>query len=141
MNFFYKFITNLRNAFSTTNNSLNFRAKLFACMILVLKEPKNEIYLILKQLCKEIYSKKIRQEMLYYTTLQYINMNKNDPLAVDKLLKDLSKNYLKVPKYRAKLNFVRLEKMVLKKNIKENESEIEDYGQIRVIEFIKKEII
>lgn len=141
MEFVYKFIANLQNMFLGTNNSLNYRAKLFACMIAVLKDNKLEYENILKEVSKEIYRKKLQREIFLATVKDYIFIAKSDILGVDKLLKDILKTTKQNPKYKNKINFVQLNKLIIRKNLKEGEGEIEDYAQIRVLEFLKNEVI
>ncbi|WP_267523459.1 hypothetical protein [Campylobacter sp. MG1] len=141
LDFIYKFIANVQNTFLGTNNSLNYRAKLIASMVAVLKDNKPELDNIIRDISNEIYKKKLQREIFLVTIKDYILIARSDCLGVDKLLKDILKLTKQNPKYINKINFVQLDKLILRKHSKENEIEIENYAQIRVLEFLKNEVI
>lgn len=137
----YIFLANMRITFLGVNNSFDFKAKLIACVIGVVKEERQDLKRILEKLTKEIYKKEFRRRLFLATIYQYVKLIKQDTLGVDKILKGIKKLTKQNPKLKRKINFVQLDRLVLKKSIKEGESEIEDYAQIRVLEFLKNEVI
>lgn len=137
----YIFLANMRITFLGVNNSFDFKAKLIACVIGVVKEERQDLKRTLEKLTKEIYKKEFRRRLFLATIYQYIKLIKQDTLGVDKILKGIKKLTKQNPKLKRKINFVQLDRLVLKKSIKEGESEIEDYAQIRVLEFLKNEVI
>ncbi|MBZ7985523.1 hypothetical protein AVANS14531_04160 [Campylobacter sp. Cr9] len=137
----YIFLANMRITFLGVNNSFDFKAKLIACVIGVVKEERQDLKRTLEKLTKEIYKKEFRRRIFLATIYQYVKLIKQDTLGVDKILKGIKKLTKQNPKLKRKINFVQLDRLVLKKSIKEGESEIEDYAQIRVLEFLKNEVI
>lgn len=137
----YIFLANMRITFLGVNNSFDFKAKLIACVIGVVKEERQDLKRTLEKLTKEIYKKEFRRRLFLATIYQYVKLIKQDTLGVDKILKGIKKLTKQNPKLKRKINFVQLDRLVLKKSIKEGESEIEDYAQIRVLEFLKNEVI
>lgn len=137
----YIFLANMRITFLGVNNSFDFKAKLIACVIGVVKEERQDLKRILEKLTKEIYKKEFRRRLFLATIYQYVKLIKQDTLGVDKILKGIKKLTKQNSKLKRKINFVQLDRLVLKKSIKEGESEIEDYAQIRVLEFLKNEVI
>lgn len=141
MEFFYNFIANLRDSFFKTNNLLDLRAKLIASMIVVIKDDKPQLEQLLKNIIKDTYKSNFRRNLFLAVIKNYAKMAKNDVLGVDRLLNDIKKAIIKNPKYKSAINFAQLKKLILKKTINEGETEIEDYSQIRVLEFLKNEVI
>lgn len=137
----YNFLANLRITFIGVNNSFDLRAKLIACIAGVVKDERQDLKRKIEQLSKEIYKKEIRRKIFLATINIYIKIIKQDTIGVDKILKGIKKLTKQNPKLKRKINFVQLDRLVLKKSIKEGEEEIEDFAQIRVLEFLKNEVI
>lgn len=129
------------NTFTGTNNVINFRAKLIACMIAVIKDDKPQLEQIIKNVAKDIYKDNLKRNIFLAIINNYIKIAKQNTLGIDKLLNDIKKITLKNPKYKRYINLAQLNKLVLIRHQNENETEIEDYSQIRVLEFLKNEVI
>ena len=129
-----KFLYTFREILLYHNESLEFRAKVFAAIVSVDKELDECEFNILKDITSKIYPNDLdRQEVLIHTTKEYFKkvVEKNG-LDVYELLVDIE-NMLKIHKrFHKKINIVELKAL---RDCKREDSEVYVI-QTRVIEFL-----
>ena len=124
-----------RELFIRHHKSLEFRAKVFAAMLLAKKKESEEDYEILNELAKEIYQNdKQRVEILNATIKEYVGkarIYKN--LNLDSLLSEIDKDLKKHRRYVKKIDFSHLRRLIC-------DDEDDALIQQRVYEFFVSEV-
>lgn len=135
MNLKINFISFFRGLF-LNSGSLEFRAKIFAAMLLAKKDISEKDYELLKDIVKEIYPKsKLKSDLIIAIVKEYIFMTeKYKNYNLDRILKEIDME-LKMQSYLVKkINFEHLRRLVSKKD--EDDALI----QQRVYEFLLNEV-
>lgn len=116
--------------------SLEFRAKIFAAMLLAKKKVEEKDFKELENILLEIYQDKKRIEILIATVKEYVQKaNEYKSLNLDSLLKDIDRE-LKIhkKKFAKKIDFLHLRRLICK------DDEEDALIQQRVYEFLLSEV-
>lgn len=108
------FLNAFRELFIYHHNSLEFRAKLFATIIIA-DEKDNEVcyYDKVDSISKNIYKDSMRQETLLLTTMEYVKKAKDDNgLGIDELIYDIIDELKTTPRYSKKIDVIQLSSIV-----------------------------
>ncbi len=133
MNFKLRFLAIFREFFIYHHKSLEFRAKIFASMLVANKNSQKTDLDELKDIATEIYpNDKTRVEILIATTLEFIDKCNNE-LNLDALLFDIDKQLKHNPKFAKKIDFSHLRRLM-------SDDEEETLIQQRVYEFLVNEV-
>lgn len=131
-----KFLSFFRELFLYNSSSLEFRAKIYAAILLPKEQVGDKDYKILKEIADEIYPKQsLRAELLVNITKEYIfRVNTYKEYTLDRLLKDIDFDLKHNKKFIQKINFQRLRRLI--------SAESQGYAlvQQRVYEFLIKEV-
>lgn len=129
------FLSLFREIFVSHHRSLEFRAKIFAAMLLAKKSITDDDFIELCEIAKEIYpDSKKRDDILVATTKEFIKKaNEYKNLSLDFLLKDIDNELKKHKRYVAKIDFSHLRRLI-------SEEENEALLQQRVYEFFVSEV-
>ncbi len=135
MNFKINFLSFFRGLF-LRSASIEFRAKIFASMLLAKKKIEDKDYELLKTIIEEIYAKNsIRINILIAIIKEYISMVKNyKSYTLDTILRDIDRDLKLQPRYVKKINFEHLRRIISSSN--ENDALI----QQRIYEFLLSEV-
>ncbi|NLK66120.1 MAG: hypothetical protein GX282_01410 [Campylobacteraceae bacterium] len=130
-----KFISFFRGIF-LRSGGLEFRAKVFASMLLAKESICESDFEILEEILKEIYPKsRIKQELIIAIVKEYIYMvEKYKDYDLDRVLKEIDRSLKLSPRFTKKINFAHLRRLISKNN--ENDALI----QQRVYEFLLNEV-
>ncbi|CZE46171.1 hypothetical protein [Campylobacter geochelonis] len=125
-----------RGIFVFHHRSLEFRAKIFAAMLLAKKEIVNDDYKKLIKITKEIYKNdNARVGILINTVKEYVKMAETyKNFSLDTLLKDIDKELKVHKRYASKINFEHLRMLI------STEDEDDALVQQRVYEFFVNEV-
>lgn len=131
-----RFLAFFREFFVYHHRSLEFRAKLFAAMIVANKQEDEGAYEILEKIGKEIYGNDgNRVEMLIRTTKEYVKkVTTYNNLNLDELILDIGNSIKKNKRYINKINMNHLRRLQNKHDDKAL------LTQQRIIEFVESEI-
>lgn len=131
-----RFLAFFREFFVYHHRSLEFRAKLFAAMIVANKQEDEGAYEILEKIGKEIYGNDgNRVEMLIRTTKEYVKkVTTYNNLNLDELILDIDNSIKKNKRYINKINMNHLRRL---QNKHDNKALL---TQQRIIEFVESEI-
>lgn len=133
MSFKLKFLAIFREFFIYHHKSLEFRAKIFAAMLVADKNFQKSDLDELKDIAQEIYpNDKTRIEILLATTLEFIDKC-NKELNLDALLFDIDSNLKQNKKFAKKIDFSHLRRLM-------SDDEDEALIQQRVYEFLVNEV-
>ncbi|QKF70352.1 hypothetical protein CGEO_0008 [Campylobacter geochelonis] len=115
---------------------MEFRAKIFAAMLLAKKEIVNDDYKKLIKITKEIYKNdNARVGILINTVKEYVKMAETyKNFSLDTLLKDIDKELKVHKRYASKINFEHLRMLI------SSEDEDDALVQQRVYEFFVNEV-
>jgi hypothetical protein len=100
------FLSFFREFFVYHHKSLEFRAKLFASMIVSNKIDDSCEYIVLKKIAKEIYKDdEYRIDVLVHTTKEYVNkIIQDNSLDIDCLILDIDRELKKHKRFVDKIN-------------------------------------
>lgn len=131
-----RFLAFFREFFVYHHRSLEFRAKLFAAMIVANKQEDEGAYEILEKIGKEIYGNDgNRVEMLIRATKEYVKkVTTYNNLNLDELILDIDNSIKKNKRYINKINMNHLRRLQNKHDDKAL------LTQQRIIEFVESEI-
>ena len=135
MNFKINYLSFFRGLF-LRSDSIEFRAKIFASMLLAKKKIEDKDYELLKTIIEEIYAKNsIRINILIAIIKEYISMVKNyKSYTLDTILKDIDRDLKLQSRYVKKINFEHLRRIISSSN--EDDALI----QQRIYEFLLSEV-
>lgn len=135
MSFKISFLSFFRGLF-LRSASIEFRAKIFASMLLAKKKIEEKDYELLEEIIEEIYPKNsIRINILLGIIKEYISMIKNyKRYTLDSILRDIDKDLKLQPRYVKKINFKHLRRIISTSN------EEDALIQQRVYEFLLSEV-
>lgn len=118
------------------SSSLEFRAKIYAAILLPKGQISDKDYKILKELADEIYPKQpLRADLLVSITKEYVfRVNTYKEYTLDRLLEDIDYDLKHNKKFIQKINFQRLRCLI--------NADSKGYAlvQQRVYEFLLKEV-
>ena len=100
------FLSFFRELFVYHHKSLEFRAKLFASMIVSNKVDDTSEYIILKKIAKDIYKDdEYRIDVLVHTTKEYVNkIIQDNTLDIDRLILDIDRDMKRNRRFVDKIN-------------------------------------
>ena len=135
MSFKIKFLSFFRGLF-LKSAGIEFRAKVFAAMLLAKKSISKSDYELVMEILTEIYPKsKLKQELVIVIIKDYVYMvEKYKNYNLDRILKEIDEWLKKQPRFTKKINFEDLRRLVSKKD--ENDALV----QQRVYEFLINEV-
>ena len=135
MSFKIKFLSFFRGLF-LKSAGIEFRAKVFAAMLLAKKSISKSDYELVMEILTEIYPKsKLKQELVIVIIKDYVYMvEKYKNYKLDRILKEIDEWLKKQPRFTKKINFEDLRRLVSKKD--ENDALV----QQRVYEFLINEV-
>lgn len=114
--FKHKFISAFREIFVHHHGSLEFRAKIFALIIASFENELNEnkeLYKIVNEYGKELYSDRHRADLLTITTKELVKkVYDNNGLDIDTLIANIQKEIKIVPRYAKKIDIDALKPML-----------------------------
>ena len=124
-----------RQLFVRRHKSLEFRAKVFAAMLLAKKEQSEDDYAVIGELAREIYlNDKKRIEILEATVREYVKKAKNyKNLNLDSLLKEIDNDLKTHKRYVKKIDFSHLRRLI-------GDDDSDAIIQQRVYEFFVSEV-
>lgn len=124
-----------RGLFFTHHRSLEFRAKIFASILLVKKKIVPNDYEKIVLIGKEIYpNDEKRSEILSVLTKEYVEKSIIlKQYTLDELLKDIDRKIKLTPRYAKKIDFSHLRRLI-------SDDEYEALLQQRVYEFLVYEV-
>ncbi len=94
-----------RELFLYHHSSLEFRAKLFATIIVADGEVEEREFDLVKEAGMKIYNDEDRSDTLVLTTREYVNkVLDNNGLDIDKLIDDIIKDLKEMPRYAKKID-------------------------------------
>lgn len=136
MNYIVDFLSFFRGIFLFHSGSLEFRAKVYAAILIPEGKISQKNYKLLKELAYEIYPKqKLRANLLVSIVNEYVvksSTYKN--LSLDRLLKEIDYDLKHHKKYTKKINFEHLRRLM----------SVDSFGyalvQQRVYEFLIQEV-
>jgi len=103
------FLNSFRELFVYHHNSLEFRAKLFATLIVADDKSEECYFEKVEILASLIYKDTTRQETLLLTTIEYVNKAKLDNgLGIDELIYDIIDTLKVTPRYYKKIDINQL---------------------------------
>ena len=114
MNFKNHLLSVFREVFISHHRSIEFRAKIFAAMLLAKKKQTDEDYDVIKDIAGEIYvGDEQRIGVLVSIVKEYILKAKTyKSLNLDSLLKEIDRNIKNNKKYVKKIDFSHLRRLI-----------------------------
>lgn len=107
------FLNAFREIFIYHHNSLEFRAKIFATIIIADDNSEECYYDKLKTVSENIYKDPMRQETLLLTAIEYVKKAKDDNgLGIDELIFDIMNEIKNTPRYIKKINISQLRTII-----------------------------
>lgn len=131
----FQLLSTFREIFLPHYHSIEFRAKVFAAILLAKKEVTQEDYDKIRSIAEEIYpGDKRRIGVLEVLVREYINKSKIYKIyTLDGLLKEIDKQLKTTKRYAKKIDFEHLRRLIC-------DSEDELIVQQRVYEFLVAEV-
>lgn len=121
-----------REIFIYHHNSLFFRAKLFALLIVVDDEEYADYYINLRSAALKIYEDEDRAELLVLTTKELVQkVKKSNELNADKLIESIVQELKDIPRYAKKID-----KHILSSLLEVTHNEEVKVYQERIVEFL-----
>lgn len=121
-----------REIFIYHHNSLFFRAKLFALLIVVDDEEYADYYINLRSAALKIYEDTDRAELLVLTTKELVQkVKKSNELNADKLIESIVQELKDIPRYAKKID-----KEILTSLLEVTHNEEVKVYQERIVEFL-----
>lgn len=110
----HHFISAFRELFVHHHGSLEFRAKLFALIISAKEDIKDDNYVIVKNIGKEIYKDDgDRANLLMLTTQELVQkVKENNGLDIDTLVEHIQKELKIIPRYAKKIDIDSLRQLL-----------------------------
>lgn len=107
------FLNAFREVFIYHHSSLEFRAKIFATIVIADKKGEECYYDKLQTASENVYSDPVRQETLLLTTIEYVKKAKDDNgLGIDELILDIVNEIKNTPRYTKKINILQLRSLM-----------------------------
>lgn len=102
-----------RGAFVYHHRSLEFRAKIYAAMLVAQDEIGQDEYETIKTIAKNIYKDDYRAEVLAHTAKEYVDkIKKHNTATLDKLLLDIDKEIKMHKRFVKKINLDDLKALI-----------------------------
>ncbi|MDQ7042659.1 MAG: hypothetical protein Q9M34_03925 [Sulfurimonas sp.] len=110
----HHFFSAFREFFVHHHGSLEFRAKIFALLIVANEKPPVESYIVVKDIGMNIYNgDEERSDLLMISTKELIQKAKENRLDIDSLVQSILKELKIVPRYAKKIDIKALKPLVL----------------------------
>ena len=131
----FKFLSLFNDLLIPNHRSLNFRALIFAAMLVAKKNVTSSDYAAITQIASQIYGSDMRScNALLNTVKDYVEKIQRKQGTLDRMLGLIDSELISVPRYAKKIDFSHLRQLMI-------ESDEEDaITQTQVYDFILSEV-
>ena len=131
----FKFLSLFNDLLIPNHRSLNFRALIFAAMLVAKKNVTSSDYAAITQIASEIYGSDMRRcNALLHSVKDYVEKIQKKQGTLDRMLGLIDSELIIVPRYAKKIDFSHLRQLMI-------ESDEEDaITQTQVYDFILSEV-
>lgn len=131
----FKFLSLFNDLLIPNHRSLNFRALIFAAMLVAKKNVTSSDYAAITQIASEIYGSDMRRcNALLHSVKDYVEKIQKKQGTLDRMLGLIDSELISVPRYAKKIDFSHLRQLMI-------ESDEEDaITQTQVYDFILSEV-
>ncbi|MCI6177562.1 MAG: hypothetical protein SPH77_03230 [Campylobacter sp.] len=131
----FKFLSLFNDLLIPNHRSLNFRALIFAAMLVAKKNVTSSDYAAITQIASQIYGSDMRRcNALLHSVKDYVEKIQKKQGTLDRMLGLIDSELISVPRYAKKIDFSHLRQLMI-------ESDEEDaITQTQVYDFILSEV-
>ena len=131
----FKFLSLFNDLLIPNHRSLNFRALIFAAMLVAKKNVTSSDYAAITQIASQIYGSDMRRcNALLHSVKDYVEKFQKKQGTLDRMLGLIDSELISVPRYAKKIDFSHLRQLMI-------ESDEEDaITQTQVYDFILSEV-
>ena len=131
----FKFLSLFNDLLIPNHRSLNFRALIFAAMLVAKKNVTSSDYAAITQIASQIYGSDMRRcNALLHSVKDYVEIIQKKQGTLDRMLGLIDSELISVPRYAKKIDFSHLRQLMI-------ESDEEDaITQTQVYDFILSEV-
>ena len=131
----FKFLSLFNDLLIPNHRSLNFRALIFAAMLVAKKNVTSSDYAAITQIASQIYGSDMRRcNALLHSVKDYVEKIQRKQGTLDRMLGLIDSELISIPRYAKKIDFSHLRQLMI-------ESDEEDaITQTQVYDFILSEV-
>lgn len=131
----FKFLSLFNDLLIPNHRSLNFRALIFAAMLVAKKNVTSSDYAAITQIASQIYGSDMRRcNALLHSVKDYVEKIQKKQGTLDRMLELIDSELISIPRYAKKIDFSHLRQLMI-------ESDEEDaITQTQVYDFILSEV-
>lgn len=131
----FKFLSLFNDLLIPNHRSLNFRALIFAAMLVAKKNVTSSDYAAITQIASQIYGSDMRRcNALLHSVKDYVEKIQKKQGTLDRMLGLIDSELISIPRYAKKIDFSHLRQLMI-------ESDEEDaITQTQVYDFILSEV-